>query len=79
MSFTPENPMLLPRHKKPLSMGGTGRDPVFQLDTAKLSFLLAARLDNPRHGTVEPANKCLLTTYEQAIISTQENWEFFND
>ena len=61
MSVSPDDPRNLPQHRRPPSLGGPGKDPVFvvfviaDVDVgASLVFRPDAR--NPgRHGFVEPA------------------------
>lgn len=79
MSIAPHNPKLLPLHRRPPSLGGSGRDPVFKFHISSLPDSLIVRLDKPEHGMVEPAQKCLLTQYEQELSSTQSSWELFNE
>ena len=77
MSVTPDDPALLPTHRKPASLGGTGSDPVWVIEEGSLGPQLQHRRDPTkptRHGYVEPAKEMSLADYEQAIAATVEFW-----
>lgn len=77
MSVAPESPMNLPAHGRPPEYGGTGKDPVWELDTARLRDELAYR-DDPLmpgiHGFIEPARRMAFDDYQDALLRTREAW-----
>ena len=77
LSVTPEDPMRLPRHRRPPEQGGTGLDPIWELDLSDLPPRLIFREDeaNPQnHGFIEPAESMHLYEYEEAIVDTRGTW-----
>ena len=77
MSVAPNTPFNLPQHRRPVSLGGTGRDPVFHLDAQALPETLAYRSD-PRapsqHGFVEPSGPVALDTFQRNLCQTAGLW-----
>lgn len=74
MSVTPNDPADLPPFRKPPALGGTGKDPVWEIDTADLGSDLKFRQDSAKHGLIEPAREMTLTELEQAIETTRSKW-----
>jgi hypothetical protein len=77
MSVSPHAPELLPRHRRPPEFGGTGKDPVWVLDTGTLDHRLICRAgpDNPSsHAFIEPSFRMSLDSYEQALAETRGSW-----
>ena len=77
MSVAPHSPANLPRHRRPLEHGGTGKDPVWEMVSADLGADLAYREDPLQpgvHGFVEPGRRTTLEDYEQALEATREVW-----
>ncbi len=79
MSVADGDPSYLPKHRRPLSLGGDGRDPVFGLARAALPAELAIRVDRPPHALVEPAEPCKLGRYEEALAATRPSWTRTHD
>jgi hypothetical protein len=83
MSVSPHTPENLPFFRRPPEFGGTGRDPVWELD------LLAENPDNPlrkltyradpknpeHHGFIEPATRMSFEEYQQALHETHDAWD----
>ncbi|MBW4481261.1 MAG: hypothetical protein KME14_01835 [Tildeniella torsiva UHER 1998/13D] len=65
----------LPPFRKPSAFGGTGRDPLWQIDDSKLTAALEAVQDSPTHVSILPSATMLLEKYEAALASTQNDWE----
>jgi hypothetical protein len=65
----------LPTFRKPVSLGGTGKDPLWQIDDSKITGDLAAIQDSPTHISILPSATMLLDKYEAALASTQGDWE----
>lgn len=75
MSVAMDDPSYLPRHRKPRSLGGEGRDPVFALRTDLITGALSLFEDAPPHAVIEPSERCRLTSYETALAHTRDSWE----
>jgi hypothetical protein len=54
MSVAPNDPANFERHRRPPSLGGTGRDPVWYIDEVDLGGEIAFHQDNPGHGVLTP-------------------------
>ena len=65
----------LPTFRKPVKFGGTGRDPLWQIDDSKITGDLEAVQDSPTHVSMLPSTTMLLEKYEAALARTQNDWE----
>jgi hypothetical protein len=65
----------LPAFRKPAAFGGTGRDPLWQIDNSKIAGDLEAVQDSPTHVSILPSATMLLEKYEAALANTQNDWE----
>lgn len=74
MSVAPDCVMRLPKSRRPESLGGWGRDPVFSLQVSDLSSSLTLRRDKHTHALIEPSRCCLFEEFEQNLYNTQEKW-----
>src|SRR5579862_3057331 len=54
MSVAPDDPLHLQRHRRPISLGGIGRDPVWYIEVDELGMDLDFRQDRAGHGLIEP-------------------------
>lgn len=80
MSVSPPPPENLPEHRRPDEYGGSGGDPVWELNTDYLPHGLVYRPDpkDPyRHGFIEPAVPMHLDEYETFLRMTQRQWQHF--
>jgi hypothetical protein len=78
MSVSPNDPVNLPDFRRPPEFGGTGKDPVFSINSEDLPDSLVYRPDptNPtEHGFVEPATEMSFEEYVQALHGTRGNWQ----
>ncbi len=75
MSVAPDNPSYLSRHRRPQSLGGTGLDPVWSLETVELAPNLQFRQDSPTHGLIEPLRTMTLQEYQAALSATRTRWK----
>jgi hypothetical protein len=77
MSVSPDDPQNLPYFRRPLTLGGTGKDPVWRITDAVLGPDLRYRPDPIRagHGFVEPNRSMTLAEYQQALAQTQRFWQ----
>ena len=69
MSVSPNGPRNLPSHRRPPTLGGTGKDPVWRITIADLGIDLQYRPDPARagHGFVEPVRLMTLSEYQQGF------------
>jgi hypothetical protein len=77
MSVAPDSPDHLPEHRRPPSFGGTGKDPVWELDLADLGDALAYREDPLMpgvHGFIEPRLPMAFSEFEAALAQTRQAW-----
>jgi len=74
MSVAPDDPLLLPQHRRPAAYGGTGLDPVWAILDDDLPDSLSYLADAIDHGVVEPAVVTSLADYREALASTQPSW-----
>jgi hypothetical protein len=77
MSVAPNSPGHLPEHRRPPDRGGTGKDPVWELDVADLGHPLVYREDPLLpgvHGFVEPRGPMTFADYEAAVLMTRLAW-----
>lgn len=77
LSVAPDDPMFLPRHRRPGSLGGTGMDPVWALDVSDLPAELALVRDSATHGLIEALNSMTLAEYEAALAQTRVKWHVY--
>jgi len=75
MSVVLDDPRELPEHRRPPSLDGTGRDPVFTA-VLQLSRSLRARQDRPPelHACVEPNDACTPGAYQVLLGATRSRW-----
>lgn len=74
MSVAPDDPADLPPRRRPASLGGTGKHPVWEIDATDLGPDLRFRQDTPTHGLIEPARPMTLAEYVAALIATRSRW-----
>jgi hypothetical protein len=77
MSVAPDSPDHLPEHRRPTSLGGTGKDPVWELDVADLGDSLVYREDPLMpavHGFIEPRRPMVFAEFEAALVETRRAW-----
>lgn len=77
MSVSPPPPENLVYFRRPVEYGGTGKDPVWELETDELPEELAYRPDpvNPEgHGFIEPSRQMSFDDYQQALHATRRLW-----
>jgi hypothetical protein len=65
----------LPAFRKPAKFGGTGKDPIWQIDDKNIMGDLQAVQDSPTHVSILPRNSMSLERYETALANTQNDWE----
>ena len=77
MSVTPDDPRRMNALRRPRSLGGAGKDPLFVIQESEIGVGLAFRRDphdSLAHGFVEPAVRCLLGAYQGTIVETRPVW-----
>jgi hypothetical protein len=65
----------LPDFRKPPAFGGSGRDPLWQIDNDKITGDLEAVQDSNTHVSIMPKVTMLLAQYEAALAITSDAWE----
>ena len=79
MSVAVDDAHHLPKHRRPRSLGGEGRDPVFALEAAILLPHLTLRVDRHPHALVEPSLPCPLSEYDATLAGTRPSWRKTHD
>lgn len=76
LSVSPDQPTNLPYFRRPQELGGTGKDPVWSIDSNRLAPDLRYRVDptTPTHGFIEPAHAMTLDAYQAALAATHAMW-----
>jgi hypothetical protein len=75
MSAAPNNPANLGKNRRPPQLDrGTGKDPVWEIDTEDLGLKLEFVQDKPTHGVVAPRVPMTLAELEQALAATRAQW-----
>lgn len=75
MSVAPDDPMNLPIFRRPASLAGTGKKPVWAIPDATLGPNLIFRQDTATHGMVEPPSAMPWPQYIGALEATASKWE----
>ncbi len=65
----------LPVFRRPATFGGTGKDPLWQIDDSKITGDIEAVQDSPTHVSILPRATMLLEKYEAALANTQNDWD----
>jgi hypothetical protein len=65
----------LPAFRRPTTFGGTGRDPLWQIEDSKITGDLEAVQDSATHVSILPSTTMLLERYETALAKTQDDWK----
>lgn len=77
MSVTLDDPARMPLPRRPSSLGGRGKLPVWQLSVAYFPrWTLRVRIDprDPYHGFVEPILPVRFDDYISELVSTRPLW-----
>lgn len=77
LSVAPNDPKKLPRHRRPPSLFGRGKDPVWSIQSNYLGPKLTYRAEpnNPTsHGFIEPAYRMTFDEYQDALAKTRSFW-----
>jgi hypothetical protein len=75
MSVAPDRVDNLPPLRRPPAHGGSGKDPVWCLDLARLGGDLQYRPDSAAHGLIEPARAMSLDPFQEALAKTAPDWQ----
>ncbi len=65
----------LPVFRRPAAFGGTGKDPLWQIEDSKITGDLEAVQNSPSHISIMPRTTMLLEKYKIALANTQNDWE----
>ena len=77
ISVSPNSEENLPPYRRPPAFGGTGKDPLWELETENLPDELAYRPDpdDPdRHGFIEPSRVMTFNRYQGALRLSRNLW-----
>jgi hypothetical protein len=80
MSASPPPPTNLPEHRRPPTYGGTGKDPVWELETEDLPAELVYTPDSKdpkRHGLIGPSETMSIDDYLTSLYETRNLWRIF--
>ena len=65
----------LPAFRRPAAFGGTGKDPLWQIEDSKITGDLEAVQDSLTHASIMTRTTMLLEKYKAALANTQNDWE----
>jgi hypothetical protein len=77
MSVSPWPPENIEEHRRPKEFGGTGKDPVWEMDTDDLPEELRYQSDPAKadvHGFIAPARWMHLSEYQRTLHGTRNLW-----
>ena len=76
MSTSPNSPKNLPSHRRPSEWGGTGKDPVWEIDSSDLNTdKIEWHEDDPgKHGIVRPTRDMPYSEFKSELEGTQSKW-----
>jgi hypothetical protein len=74
MSVAPDDPASLPVIRRPVHLGGFGKDPIWVLELADLPLELQFRQDSATHGLIEPRMVMPIEEFQRLISATKPNW-----
>jgi hypothetical protein len=78
MSVTHPDPELLPAHRRPPSLGGIAKHPVFFIAEIDIKGNLVARCvpigEDDSHYCIEPLSECAFEAYEEELHATKNSW-----
>ena len=77
LSVSPDDPMNLEKHRRPVSLGGIGKDPVWVIDEIDLGPDLIFVHDSLTHGYIAPRVPMTLAQYEKALELLRDRWRLF--
>jgi hypothetical protein len=69
----------LPPFRKPSEFGGTGRDPLWQIDVEQIPADIEPIQDGVTHVSLCPSDTMLLERYEAALAATRLDWHKVTD
>jgi hypothetical protein len=76
LSVSPDDPCNLPVFRRPRGFLGTGKDPVWEIESSQLGPDLCYRPDPAKagHGFIEPSRPLTLDEFQQAVAQTRGWW-----
>jgi hypothetical protein len=74
LSVAPDRPENLPEHRRSPQFGGTGKDPVWEIDVDFLGGDVVFRQDKPAHGLFEPAREMSIDEFQRALADLAPRW-----
>lgn len=79
MSVALDKATNLPKPRLPKSLGGEGRDPVFESHPNYFPASLNLRVDRYPHACLEPSQPCRLESFESDLAATRLKWKKIHD
>ncbi|GAA5035337.1 hypothetical protein GCM10023258_37080 [Terrabacter aeriphilus] len=80
LSTAPDNPMLLPAFRRPRSLGGTSKHPVWSMARHALgAYGLGSRRDGATHESIEPLVETTLANFTDGVHRTAPDWSLAHD
>lgn len=80
MSTAPDDPKLLPVFRRPRSLGGTSKHPVWSVPRPHLTHHeLGSRRDGATHELVEPLEKTSLAVFNAHVCATAPDWSLAHE
>lgn len=75
VSVTPDDVRKLPNVRRPKSLGGRGKDPVFSLAVTDIPDGLKYVEDSDSHGALAPTRAMNVEQYRKLVESTRNKWK----
>jgi hypothetical protein len=75
LSVAPIDPFNLALARRPPAFGGTGKDPLWYIESEDLILGVIVRRDSPTHALVEPASSMTLLGFQLLLASSRTNWK----
>lgn len=64
----------LPTHRKPPKYEGTGKDPVWTIDSEDLGDKLKYEPDTTTNGTIQPNKEMSMDEYQKELKNLEDKW-----
>ncbi|MFD8767434.1 hypothetical protein [Microbacterium oxydans] len=80
MSAAADDPMLLLPHRRPESLGGTSKHPMWSIERDELlPHRLRSRSDTAAHETILPVQRTTLGDFTSRVHGTAADWELTHE
>ena len=75
MSVTPDDPEDLPYHRRPVSLEGSCRWPVWVISSSDIVSPLVVQPQEETHWFIEPSHPMAVAQYTSALVGTAPLWQ----